>query len=122
TDADEYDRRHRSAKDLYVRLIRESQPLSATYIIAAIYHDAMRANTQTRSDTLWSAIEPTVTAYLAPDTSRLDLEGVTTLLEELKRDEELQELLGECYQELTEWVDALARVVSQHSSNGATIL
>ncbi|MBK6430776.1 hypothetical protein [Candidatus Amarolinea dominans] len=121
TDADEYDRRHRSAKDLYVRLIRESQPLSATYIIAAIYHDAMRAKARAGGDTPWSVIEPTVTAYLDPVTSRLDLEGVTTLQEELERDDELRELLGECYQELTERVDALARVVSQHSSNGATI-
>lgn len=121
TDPEEYDRRHRSAKDLYLRLIRESQPLSASYIIAAIYHDAMLAKARISSDTLWSAIEPTITAYLDPDSSRLDLEGVTTLQEELKRDDELQELLGDCYQELTERVDALARVVSQHSSNGATI-
>ncbi|WP_423224194.1 hypothetical protein [Candidatus Amarolinea aalborgensis] len=117
TDAAEHTHRHEIAKQLYVSWIAENPLYAAHNIIEAIYHDAMRTRGQCGGN-LREEIELTVAQYLDPQSTCLDLEGALTLAEELKRDDELQEVIGDIHQDLLKRVDSLISEISQHNTNG----
>jgi len=109
-EPDEYRRRQTKALELYKNWINRLPENCGGFLIEAIFHSAVRARADGRSPEMtWREIETLLNTALQPD--KFDLEGADFLVEELRRDDELQEVLSEPpFEEAKLFDDLIVRV------------
>ncbi len=93
-EASEYRRRQTAALEIYEDWIDELPENCGSFLIEAVFHTAAlaRANDSSPEET-WKKIEALLNKALQAE--KFTLEGADFLVEELKRDNELQEILSE---------------------------
>lgn len=93
-EPDEYRRRHTKALELYKNWTNRLPENCGGFLIEAIFHTTARARANGwPPEAAWQEIETLLNKALQPD--KFDLEGADFLVEELRRDDELQEMLSE---------------------------
>lgn len=104
----EYRRRHGTALHLYEQWMREIPLNCGTFLIEALYHQAALAHSD---EALYEKFGEAVDNLLskALDKKNFNLEGVNELSEELSRDDELRELLGQQFERVMESIVNLHR-------------
>ena len=105
-ELDEYRRRQTKALELYGNWIETLPWNCGGFLIEAIFHSTARARANGWSqEVAWQEIEALLDMALQPD--KFDLQGANFLLEELRRDDELREMLSEPPFEKAELFDDL---------------